>query len=141
MQWVAQGGLTSVELPSSAASALAARMGKYADLPMDLADASLVWLAEPRSAGHHHLGSPRFRHLSHGPREVAPQCPGRHRPSTGKAGAFSLTEARVDFGSVQWLIIQGRLLGKALFPFAPVTVAPRRPVLQQPQPEGCFKRA
>jgi len=46
MQWVAQGGLSIVELPASAAPALAARMGKYADLPMDLADASLIWLAE-----------------------------------------------------------------------------------------------
>ncbi len=46
MQWVARGGLTIVELPPSAASALADRMGKYADLPMDLTDASLIWLAE-----------------------------------------------------------------------------------------------
>jgi hypothetical protein len=41
----------------------------------------------------------------------------------------------------QWLIIQGRLLGKALLPFAPVSVAPRLPVLQQPQPAGCLRRA
>ena len=46
MQWVARGGLTIVELPPSAAQALADRMGKYADLPMDLADGSLIWLAE-----------------------------------------------------------------------------------------------
>ena len=46
MQWVAEGGITLVELPPSAANALAERMGKYADLPMDIADASLVWLAE-----------------------------------------------------------------------------------------------
>jgi predicted nucleic acid-binding protein len=46
MQWVARGGLTIAELPASAALALADRMGKYADLPMDLADASLIWLAE-----------------------------------------------------------------------------------------------
>lgn len=46
MQWVARGGLTIVELPPSAAQALADRMGRYADLPMDLADASLIWLAE-----------------------------------------------------------------------------------------------
>jgi hypothetical protein len=42
---------------------------------------------------------------------------------------------------LQWLIIQGRLLGKALLPFAAVTVAPRLPVEQQPQPDGCFSRA
>jgi len=46
MQWVASGGLTIADLPASAALALADRMGKYADLPMDLADASLIWLAE-----------------------------------------------------------------------------------------------
>src|SRR5258708_7491416 len=46
MQWGAGGGLTIAELPASAALALAERMGKYADLPMDLADASLIWIAE-----------------------------------------------------------------------------------------------
>jgi len=46
MQWVARGGLTIADVPASAAQALADRMGKYADLPMDLADASLIWLAE-----------------------------------------------------------------------------------------------
>jgi predicted nucleic acid-binding protein len=46
MQWVARGGVTVADLPASAAKALADRMGKYADLPMDLADASLIWLAE-----------------------------------------------------------------------------------------------
>ena len=46
MQWVAMGGVTIADLPASAAPAMASRMGKYADLPMDLADASLIWLAE-----------------------------------------------------------------------------------------------
>lgn len=46
MMWVARGGLTIADLPPSSALALADRMGKYADLPMDLADASLIWLAE-----------------------------------------------------------------------------------------------
>jgi hypothetical protein len=46
MQWVARGGLAVVELPPTAALHLAESMGKYADLPMDLADASLVWLAD-----------------------------------------------------------------------------------------------
>ena len=32
----------------------------------------------------------------------------------------------------QWLIIQGRLFGNALFPFFAVTVAPRLAVEQQP---------
>jgi hypothetical protein len=41
----------------------------------------------------------------------------------------------------QWLIIHGRLLGKAFAPFAAVTVAVRAPVEQQPHPAGCFKRA
>ncbi len=33
-------------MPTSALSGLAGRIDKYADLPMDLADASLIWLAE-----------------------------------------------------------------------------------------------
>jgi predicted nucleic acid-binding protein len=43
---VARGGLTLAELPAPAPLALADRMGKYADLPMDLADASLIRLGE-----------------------------------------------------------------------------------------------
>ena len=44
--------------------------------------------------------------------------------------------------SPQWLIIQGRLLGKALVPLAAVTVALRcAPVEQQPQPAGWRMRA
>lgn len=45
-------------------------------------------------------------------------------------------------GRIQWLIIHGRLLGKALAPLAAVTVALRMPLLvpQQPQPEGWRKR-
>jgi hypothetical protein len=36
----------------------------------------------------------------------------------------------------QWLIIQGRLVGKALAPSAPVTVVLRLPPAQQPHPAG-----
>lgn len=46
MRWVANGGLIVVEMPANVAGVLAARIEKYADLPMDLADASLLWLAE-----------------------------------------------------------------------------------------------
>lgn len=46
LRWVGSGGVTVVEVPAAAALALADRMDKYADLPMDLADASLVWVAE-----------------------------------------------------------------------------------------------
>ena len=46
LRWVAAGGLTALDLPPSAIGGLADRMDKYADLPMDLADASLIWLAE-----------------------------------------------------------------------------------------------
>ena len=46
LRWVGSGGLTVVDVPSSATLGLADRMDKYADLPMDLADASLIWLAE-----------------------------------------------------------------------------------------------
>lgn len=41
---------------------------------------------------------------------------------------------------VQWLIIQGRLLGKLLAPLAAVTVALRLPGEQQPQPAGWRRR-
>jgi len=46
LRWVGSGGLTLVDLPATTLLGLADRMEKYADLPMDLADASLVWLAE-----------------------------------------------------------------------------------------------
>jgi uncharacterized protein len=46
LRWVGAGGLTLVDLPSTALTGLAERMDKYADLPMDFADASLIWLAE-----------------------------------------------------------------------------------------------
>src|SRR5439155_1794303 len=46
LRWVARGGVTVIDVPSSTVAALADRMDKYADLPMDLADASLVWVAE-----------------------------------------------------------------------------------------------
>jgi uncharacterized protein len=46
LRWVARGGITVVEVPASALDGLADRIDKYADLPMDLADASLIWLAE-----------------------------------------------------------------------------------------------
>lgn len=46
LRWVGTGGITVVDVPSVATLALADRMDKYADLPMDLADASLIWLAE-----------------------------------------------------------------------------------------------
>jgi hypothetical protein len=37
-----------VDVPIDATLVLADRIDKYADLPMDLADASLIWLAETR---------------------------------------------------------------------------------------------
>ena len=46
MLWVAAGGVAVRELSPTAADDIAALMEKYDDLPMDLADASLVWLAE-----------------------------------------------------------------------------------------------
>lgn len=46
LRWVGRGGLTVVDVPVSALPGLADRIDKYADLPMDLADASLIWLAE-----------------------------------------------------------------------------------------------
>jgi uncharacterized protein len=46
MRWVGRGGVTVVDVPVTALSGLADRIDKYADLPMDLADCSLLWLAE-----------------------------------------------------------------------------------------------
>lgn len=43
--WLADGGARIFEVPSQALNAIASLMRKYRDRPMDLADASLVWLA------------------------------------------------------------------------------------------------
>jgi predicted nucleic acid-binding protein len=43
---VARGGLEVRDIPQGALAQLADMMDKYADLPMDLADASLVWLGD-----------------------------------------------------------------------------------------------
>ena len=45
MRWVAAGGVAVREMSPTAADNSATLMEKYDDLPMDLADASLVWLA------------------------------------------------------------------------------------------------
>lgn len=46
LRWAAAGGLSVVELPEAALTELADWKEKYRDLPMDLADASLLWVAE-----------------------------------------------------------------------------------------------
>jgi hypothetical protein len=46
MRWVAAGGVAIREMSPTAADDIAALMEKHDNLPMDLADASLVWLAE-----------------------------------------------------------------------------------------------
>lgn len=46
LRWAAAGGLSVVELPETALAEIAAWKEKYRDLPMDLADASLLWVAE-----------------------------------------------------------------------------------------------
>jgi uncharacterized protein len=48
LRWIDQGGLQVAEIPSAAAADLADLTERYADRPMDLADASLVWLGEAR---------------------------------------------------------------------------------------------
>jgi uncharacterized protein len=53
MRWVADGGVEPLELPPPAVRDIAALMEKCADLPMDLADATLVWLAQ--SSGVHDI--------------------------------------------------------------------------------------
>jgi uncharacterized protein len=45
LRWIEAGGAMIVEVPGEALSAIIQSMEKYLDCPMDLADASLVWLA------------------------------------------------------------------------------------------------
>ena len=46
LRWAASGGLNVVELHETALATIADWKEKYQDLPMDLADASLLWVAE-----------------------------------------------------------------------------------------------
>ena len=46
MRSVARAGIEIRDIPQGAAAQIADLMEKYADLPMDLAAASLVWLAD-----------------------------------------------------------------------------------------------
>lgn len=46
MKWVSRGGIAVHDIPQDALSEISGLMEKYSDLPMDLADASLAWLAE-----------------------------------------------------------------------------------------------
>jgi len=46
LRWIERGGATLVDIPLTSLRAMATRMDKYADLPMDLADATLLWVAE-----------------------------------------------------------------------------------------------
>lgn len=45
LEWVSLGGLNVVELSGSALALMTGWMRQYGNLPMDLADASLLWLA------------------------------------------------------------------------------------------------
>jgi hypothetical protein len=45
LEWVSLGGLSVVELSGSVLELMASWLRQYGDLPMDLADASLLWLA------------------------------------------------------------------------------------------------
>ncbi len=45
LRWVGAGGATVVQLPDDELAQVIGMMEKYRDRPMDLADASLVWLA------------------------------------------------------------------------------------------------
>ena len=45
LRWAAAGGLVVIELDESALSTIADWKEKYRSLPMDLADASLLWVA------------------------------------------------------------------------------------------------
>ena len=45
LRWVAAGGATVVEVPAGELSDIIRMIEKYRDRPMDLADASLIWLS------------------------------------------------------------------------------------------------
>ena len=45
LRWIASGGASVFHLPDEQSAQLAGLMEQYDDLPMDLADASLVWLS------------------------------------------------------------------------------------------------
>ncbi|OFZ94373.1 MAG: hypothetical protein A2Z64_03175 [Betaproteobacteria bacterium RIFCSPLOWO2_02_67_12] len=44
--WVGDGGVVLVDLPAESVLAMRQTMARYADNPMDLADASLLWLGD-----------------------------------------------------------------------------------------------
>jgi predicted nucleic acid-binding protein len=46
LSWVSLGGLNVAELSGSSLELMAGWMRQYADLPIDLADASLLWVAQ-----------------------------------------------------------------------------------------------
>ncbi len=46
LRWAARGGATLIELDESALSTIAGWKERYADVPMDLAGASLLWAAQ-----------------------------------------------------------------------------------------------
>ena len=46
LRWADAGGVSLVEMHESALGVLAGWKEKYLDLPMDLADASLIWVAQ-----------------------------------------------------------------------------------------------
>ena len=48
LRWVHAGAVELADPPQSALEPIAAMMEKYGDLPMDLADASLLWIAQSR---------------------------------------------------------------------------------------------
>lgn len=45
LRWIAAGGASVFHVPEDQSEVLAGLMDQYADLPMDLADATLVWLS------------------------------------------------------------------------------------------------
>jgi predicted nucleic acid-binding protein len=45
LEWIQLGGMQLAEIPTAALLSIAPWMRQYNDLPMDLADASLLWLA------------------------------------------------------------------------------------------------
>ncbi len=49
LEWIQLGGLQLAEIPTAALLSIGPWMRQYGNLPMDLADASLLWLAHHRN--------------------------------------------------------------------------------------------
>ena len=98
LRWIAAGGASVFHVPDEQSAVLAGLMDQYDDLPMDLTDASLIWLSHNRGtvliatmdrtdfSVYRDAGGRRFRNLFF----AAGSCIRRHhgmRSNTGRSGS------------------------------------------------------